>query len=287
MTGPSPANLLGQVRETAQGYDVFGELGRKADDDIWFLAREQGQEQLVALRLRKEPSQAGGEPVMSLEVAKELGPQVSMGEGDCWKCRGTLRSFARFCGRCGADQTKGTRVATSAAERKALLDEVRAAAGEHYQVLGEMIWQGGEGGVYFAVERTSGELVRLRLRPSDDGLELGETKVAMSLTNSITAAYMTQVGGPAGPPPIIHRRESGAEPAVERSSGAARAIDLPTPPGPAPGARRSSGYRPSPPPPDTPAAAPMGVSHRERILLGAVIVLGVLVIVLTVLVLAR
>src|SRR5262249_14780062 len=67
---PDAIDLLAQVRATAQGYDVFGELGRKSDDDVWFLAREQGQAALVALRLKLEAPEGGGAPVRSLEVAK-------------------------------------------------------------------------------------------------------------------------------------------------------------------------------------------------------------------------
>ncbi len=273
---PDPNDLLAQVRATAQGYDVFGELGRKSDDDVWFLARERGQSALVALRLKLEAPEGGGPPVRSLEVAKELGSQVAMDEGDCWKCQSRLRSFARFCSRCGADQTKGTKIASSEAERVELLAEVKAAAGAAYEVIGEMSWGGGGGAIYFAIEAASGELVRLRVRQGDDGIELGETEVGLSLGGHLTAAYVSGAnpGEVAARKPIVRR--ASAPPAPPGSSGRpSRAVEIELPPAGTDGAAAS------------PASAKATWSARERILLIGVIGLGVLVLALAALVLSR
>lgn len=206
MTDP----LLDQVRRTAEGFSVFGELGRRSENDVWYLGRDLSTRQLAALRLRQERVDAG-EPVFSLEVAFDLDGEVALGEGRCPACGGKLREFARFCSRCGIDLAMADRMPKTAAERAALLEEVRASAGDGYEVIGEMPWSGGVGVVYFALERATGRLARLRLSFSTEGFQLGETVTALELKTQphvrISASYTTGAGAPqvaappAAPPP--------------------------------------------------------------------------------------
>jgi hypothetical protein len=109
-------SLLAEVREAADGFQVFAELGRRSNDDVWFLGRDQATARLVALRLR-ETTDADGTLSRSLEVAHELTEAIPMAGGLCPKCRRKLHDFARFCGKCGVDLTKVDTVPTSVQER--------------------------------------------------------------------------------------------------------------------------------------------------------------------------
>lgn len=189
-TVPSPEALLRYVRESAEGFEVFGELGRHDDSDIWYLARDQDGGTLVALRLKREGEATDGSPEYSLEITRELSGSVALALGDCPACGAPLRAWARFCGKCGADVAGRVAAPSNPAERATLLAEVRAAAGDVYEVLGEMPWAGGGGIVYFAVEKESGRLVRLRLTGDAEGMALGETRVMVPLER-LDAAYVS------------------------------------------------------------------------------------------------
>lgn len=204
MTAPrSPDELLEQVRATAEGFTVYGELGRKSDQDIWYLARDAEGGHLVALRLRQQ----GADESYSLEIATELDKEVPLGGGECPGCRAPLRSFARFCGKCGADLTTASRMPQTPEERAELLEQVRIASSEAYDVVGEMPWGSGAGLVYFAIEKETGRLVRLRLKMEGDEYSLGETQAAMVLKTKVMAAYTSGVTppvpapAPSAPPP--------------------------------------------------------------------------------------
>jgi len=216
MSPLSSAELCQIAQQAAPDYEVVGELGRNGDDDAWFLAR-QPPERLVALRLRRQSDKGNEQP--RIEVAGELSAEVAMGGGECIACDASLRTFARFCSICGADQAAGTIAATSAAERKARLTEVRLAATGMYEVLGEMPYVEGPGIVYFALDRDTGELVRLRLKQTEAGMELDETKATMALGNMVAAAPVRRRSQSR---PVIRKRPSGAEasPPSETSSTA-------------------------------------------------------------------
>ena len=226
MSGKSAEELLAQVRETAEGFEVFGELGRRSDIDVWFLARDQSGGGLVALRLKQDRVE-NGEPVFGLEIAKELDHGVALGEGRCPTCRARLRDFARFCSRCGCDLAGSGGAVKTAADRAALLEEVRIASAEHFEVLGQMPWSGGVGMVYFAIERASGRLTRLRLKDEAGDLSLDETDAAMTLKTRMSATYTTSPAPaikeskviPAPPPP---RPAVQAPPAVARPAPVSR-----------------------------------------------------------------
>ncbi len=263
---PGP-DLLDVIRKVAAEYEVFGELGRKSDTDVWFLARQDRDAPLVALRLLPRGTDQWGDPRYDVEMAKEIGASVAAGQTACDACGAPLRTFARFCGHCGADQAKGVRGGVpSVADRKLLLAEVREAASALYDVLGEMPWAGGDGVVYFALTRSTGALVRLRLRDAEAGMELGETRVGLSSTGAVTVTPMSSM--PARPsassvpfPPPVAKAPN---PVVAAA---------PQPPAPPPSA-------PPPPPPPPPAPPALsGEAQKVRMLTYAVIGLSVLVLI--------
>jgi hypothetical protein len=259
----APSDALQIIRDRARDHEVFGELGRKSDDDVWFLARKQGDPALVALRLVRRASDEWGDPVYEHEVAREVGSDVSLAQARCVACSGHLRTFARFCGHCGADQTKGLKSGASMEERRRMLAEVRGAAAEHYDVLGELPRAEGGGVIYFALQRSNQALVQLRLRDAGDAMELGETRVQMSFDSSLTAI------------PVVGPRPSAR---VERQTPLG--ITAPTA-----AKDRPSAPVAAPPPPPPPAPAPAAASPREKLLLWAVIGLGVIVVIQAILLL--
>lgn len=175
-----PNALLAEVRSAAQGYHVIAELGRRSDTDVWFLARDLDAGQLAALRLREEPVPATGAVARSLDVAHELFEGVPMEDGLCAACNGRLRNFARFCSHCGADLAKAAAVPRSAAERLQLLGHIKGAAGDRYDVVGEMAWAA-DSVIYFAIDRQTARLVRLRLAIEGEHYALGETLTDVAL----------------------------------------------------------------------------------------------------------
>ncbi len=260
-------DFLAAVREAADGYEVYGELGRESETDIWFLARDLETKKLVALRLQApaDPGTAGGKPEYDLDVARELDASVSVGMGECPNCSTKLRRWARFCTWCGADLSDSKAMPSSPGQRDALLKQVQEAASEYYEVLGEMPWAGGGGNVYFALERQSRRLVRLRLKQGDDGASLGETRVLMDFKDrQVTAEYMTQVVASSKP----------SMPAM-----------TPPPPAAKPAAARVVPRAPLPP--GSVVSGSAKPTEREQFLTYAVVGLGVLVLILFVLLLRR
>ena len=81
---------------------------------------------------------------------------------------------------------------------------VRVAAAPGYEVLGEMPWDQGAGTVYFAIERTNGRLVRLRLKEDEhEGLVLTETtgRGIAPFADRLSAAYLADAGTQTHDPP--------------------------------------------------------------------------------------
>ena len=223
-------DLLGTVRDAATPhYHVYGELGRESVDDIWYLGKEHASEKLVALRLHRIGTLPDGGPDYDLEIAHELDGSVAVGQAQCHHCGAELRRWARFCTQCGGDLSTSTENPSSPGARAALLAEVKSAAAGVYDVLGEMPWAGGVGTVYFAVEKASGRLVRLRLMQQGEGFELGETRVAMPFAEQLTASYVT------GEQRIV-RRSDEAIPRSELTAGKPAQ----------PGQKRAQSARPEP-----------------------------------------
>ena len=307
MSDPRGPDPLATVREHAPGFAVFGELGRVDDDDVWFLARQQGEEPLVALRLSRKGVDEWGDPRYQVDVARELGSDVPSDQGTCVACEAPLRSFARFCTRCGADQSKGLRTGVTTDERRVLLAEVRAAAESVYEVLGEMPQSEGGGTVYFALERESGELVRLRLREGNEGMELHETAVAMQLDGLVTATPIRSAprlriapeplgvthdpvpppAPAAAPAPAPDPRPSGGSIRIRPSPAVPEPVEPApaSPPAPASVAPPPAPPRPAPSPARRPEPRAPAPSDRERKLLYAVVALAIVVVVETTLLL--
>lgn len=196
-------DLLQIVRaHAAHRYDVFGELGRESDSDIWYLGRDLGSAKLVALRLRQVASGSDGDVEAELQVAHELDAAVAVGLGECVVCGAHIRRWIRFCTQCGADLTDGGRIPSTPEGREELLREVRESAAGVYDVLGEMPWAKGAGIVYFAIEKSTGNLVRLRLSSDSEGLGIKKTRLAFQGPDRVQATYLTHFEpSPAPPPP--------------------------------------------------------------------------------------
>ena len=202
-------DLLRAVQDAAFGsHEVLGELGRDAGGHIIYLARDLESAALVALRLD------GAEGEYVLDVARTLDAAVGRAVGSgCERCGAALVRGAKFCSQCGADIAPP---AASSASREELLDAVKAASRDQYEILGDMDHADGGGVVYFARELASRKLVALRLRKERDtsagaaSYSLGETRVLRPLVDSIgggkSTASATSANGagavPATPLPL-------------------------------------------------------------------------------------
>ena len=293
MPDTSDSDLLGAIRDLARDYDVYGELGRREDGEVWFLARGAAgavgavgavgaAEALVALRLRRVGVDEWGDPRYEFGVARHLGSDSPARATYCSMCGSKLRTYARFCTQCGSDQSRGLQAGRSPAERRELLGRVRAATADRYDVLGEMPQSEGGADLYFALERSSGALVRLRLRDAGEAMTVTETQVGMALDTTVTATPVRPpvgrrpslrsptVESPPARPPIVRRRPRGA---------AALGVTLePRGPAPAPDLARPAAIR---------SPAPRPINRRERQLIRAAIGLGLAALIEVALLLVR
>lgn len=186
-------DLLRAVQEAAAGsHEVLGEMGRDAGGRVIYLARDLKSGALVALRLD------GAEGDYVLDVARTLDANVGRAiSATCGRCGAPLVGWGKFCPQCGADVAHAV---IETGSREELLDAVKAAARDEFEILGEMDRAEGGGVVYFARDLASGNVVTLRLRKEQDAgartesYSLGETQVLRPLVNAIGGA------NPAGPP---------------------------------------------------------------------------------------
>jgi TPR repeat protein len=186
-SGDHNDELLRAVRDAAAGsHEVLGEMGRDAGGRVIYLARDLKSAGLVALRLD------GKDGDYVLDVARTLDATVGRAiSADCGRCGAPLVGWGKFCPQCGADVAHAV---TESGSRQELLDAVRAAARDEFEILGEMDRAEGGGVVYFARDLASGKVVTLRLRkeqdagPATDSYSLGETQVLRPLVNAIGAA---------------------------------------------------------------------------------------------------
>jgi hypothetical protein len=147
-------------RATAGEFEILGELGRRTDGGIAYLARDLVEPRLVALRLEQSP---GGRHNYVLDVLKELDATLpSIGKG-CPRCSAPPRGWGRYCPACGFDLSGLSETRGRVADTK-LQSVVKAAAGDDYQILGEMPQAEGGGAVFFARERGRRTIVGLRVR---------------------------------------------------------------------------------------------------------------------------
>lgn len=158
--GTPQDRFLDAVRRAAAGeFEILGELGRRADGGIAYLARDLVEPRLVALRLERS---AGGRHKYVLDVLKELDATLPVTGSGCPRCSAPPRGWGRFCPACGYDLSGGS-TPGGRMSRRELLGAVQDAAGSQYQVLGEMQRAEGGGMVYFARERGKQTIVGLRL----------------------------------------------------------------------------------------------------------------------------
>ncbi len=208
--GASANDFLEAVREVAaaEHYELLGEIGKGKDLSIVYLARDLQDKGLVALRL--EPG-VGDEYV--LEVVQQLDSSIPSVEGNCPKCGTRPRGWGRYCTRCGLDLSG---IAPGIEPTADLLQAVKEAAGNEFEILGEMSRAQGGGRVYFARQIQAGNLVALRLRREGDGdYSLGQTGVLKPLAASIGPKPSAPLpppqpnpalAQPVGQPPALARR---------------------------------------------------------------------------------
>ena len=187
--------FLDAVRKAAAGeFEILGELGRRADGGIAYLAKDLVEPRLVALRLERTP---GGPHNYTLDVLKELDATLPTTGDGCPRCSAPPRGWGRFCPACGLDLSggSGSRAGLRSGE---LIQAAREAAGAQYQILGEMKRAEGGGMVYFARERGKQTIVVLRLNEGPSkSYSVDRTAVLTLLTDAPEGAG----GASLSPPP--------------------------------------------------------------------------------------
>lgn len=143
-------------------FDLLGELDVDTD---WmaYLARNRDAGTLAVLFHRDTPDGFAWDPrpLLMLDAA------LPVGRTRCPGCGAAADGWPRFCFACRRDLS-GVADA-GGVSTVALLDEVRAAAGGDYDVVGAMPRAEGGGGIYFAREPRSGRIVGLVLEREADG----------------------------------------------------------------------------------------------------------------------
>jgi hypothetical protein len=202
--------FLDSVRKAAAGeFEILGELGRRADGGIAYLAKDLVEPRLVALRLERTP---GGPHNYVLDVLKELDATLPTAGDGCPRCSAPLRGWGRFCPACGLDLSggSGSRGGLPGGE---LLKAAREAAGAQYHILGEMKRAEGGGRVYFARERGKQTIVGLRLNEGPSrSYSVDRTAVLPLLSGAPEGA-----GGASPSPPSTGRE--GIRPAEDARKG--------------------------------------------------------------------
>ncbi len=254
-SAPQADALLGAVKEAAAAdFDVLGEIGRGEAGVIIYLASEASSRRLVALRLQRDGQLADE---FTLEIVRHLDNSMPAPESKCVQCGKAIKGWARFCSYCGADFTGVAPKEGDAVERALMLEAVKDAVSDEFDVLGEMSRTEGGGAVYFACDRKTGKIVALRLQREGAGEEfsVGLTTALKPIARSLgvkspatqALSALSRPNEPAGLPPVVPP----AAPSV--------------PPAPRPG--------PAAPPPLPPAAA--GMSGRNRLMLAGVLAVAV------------
>lgn len=147
------------LNATAGEYEIHGELGRDWTGRA-YLAREIASGQHVVLRL---PSDSD-----ALEVLPRLSSTVPMAGGVCADCGDALTSWGGRCLACGAPVAGiPAEWPWSASVEASVLEEVRHAAGDSYEILGAMEQEETGGTVLFAREVASARLVALALHAGE------------------------------------------------------------------------------------------------------------------------
>jgi hypothetical protein len=162
--GAPKGRFLDAVREAAKGeFEILGELGRRTDGEIAYLARDLSKPGLVALRL--EPN-ADDRHDYAMTVLEELDGSLPATGGGCQKCYEPLRGWGRYCPKCGHDLSgvDASGAPGSGAQVEAL---VKRLTGGECDILGEMRRAEGGGTVYFAKQEGEDTIVGIRLRKGE------------------------------------------------------------------------------------------------------------------------
>jgi serine/threonine protein kinase len=158
LADPSVEKPLSALKALAGSeFEVLGPLGRDAQGEYAFLARELSRDRLVVLKQQRPGSgKAGG-----LQVITQLDSSVPPPAGSCPVCQAPFVNWEPSCPECGGNVAGGGGTALGTSPERALA-AVREAA-EGYEVLGTMSRAIGGATVYFAREPSGGHLVALRL----------------------------------------------------------------------------------------------------------------------------
>jgi len=187
--GPGQKLLEAVQKAVAGDYEVLGEMGRGAKGKIVYLARETATRHLVALQLTPSEGSADRGEIW-LDVLRKLDASVPAGDDKCPRCSAAMRGWGRYCSQCGADLSGVAPGSGSDTSIDQLLSAVKEAAGQRYEVLGQMDRAEGGGVVYFSRERGTNNIVALRLqRRGEVGgrghYDLGRTMVLQSVVESM------------------------------------------------------------------------------------------------------
>jgi len=192
--GPSePADpLLAGIRQlVGQDYEVYGEIGRTADDAVAYLAQDLRTRVLVAFKVIP-----GAGEEYELELVAELREDVPAQDQFCGHCGGKIRAWGRFCSHCGKEILKDTGRYTPEQLREA----VQASLQDRFEILGDMRSQ--DGRVYFARELVSGKIEALRLTAlQGDEFAIGATRVLKTFVEPESAARPAVPAAAPPPPP--------------------------------------------------------------------------------------
>lgn len=181
--------FLEAVRKAAAGeFEILGELGRRPEGGIAYLARDLAQSRLVALRFELTP---GSQHDYVLDVLQELDASLPASGLGCPGCGKPLRGWGRYCPGCGYDLSGSSGSDLTAAGTKTL-EKARALVGDGYEILGEMKRAEGGGRIYFAREQGKDTIVGFRLRQEEG--KRGK-KVAMDRTAVIPSLGEESGGG--------------------------------------------------------------------------------------------
>jgi hypothetical protein len=181
--------FLEAVRKAAAGeFEILGELGRRPEGGIAYLARDLAQSRLVALRFELTP---GSQHDYVLDVLQELDASLPASGLGCPGCGKPLRGWGRYCPGCGYDLSGSSGSDLTAAGTKAL-EKARALVGDGYEILGEMKRAEGGGRIYFAREEGKDTIVGFRIRQEEG--KRGK-KVAMDRTAVIPSLGEESGGG--------------------------------------------------------------------------------------------
>ena len=224
LADPSLEKPLSALRALAEGeFDVLGSLGRDAQGEYAFLARDISRDRLVVLkppaRAQMEDGRAG-----ALQVITQLDSSVPPPAGSCPVCQAPFVNWEPSCPECGANVAGGSGMGPGASSESAL-EAVRQAA-QGYEVLGTMSRAVGGATVYFARDLSGGHLVALRLEQESG--QAGRPGYTVSANRMMPPKLLQgAAGGQNSWEPTPPQQPRGSVPSPPVPIRAARATPLP------------------------------------------------------------